>query len=697
MQRRSILKSLITATSGLIGQALLSGRGWSQDLSTAPSQVRRVLVMFKCHFDAGFVDTQANVVRKYFKQYFPQAIEVAEMARGEGGDRYTWTTGSWLLYEYLEQATPTERRRMEQAIQRGDIAWHALPFSWQTEMLDQSMITGGLSISQALDREFGRSTTGAKMTDVPGHTRALIGPLATHGVTFLDIGVNSGSTAADLPLVFKWKNSKGQSLTVTYHSGYGGVVHVPGSDLAIAIEVRDDNTGPHTLQEIAAIYKQLRQTYPNAVVTAASLSEIAVAIAPYSASLPQVTQEIGDTWIHGVASDPLKVARYREIARLRRKWIAQGEIHVGDAVDLALLRHVLLEVEHTWGTDTKTWLDFTNYRPADLSNVLNSKNYQVVEFSWQEKRQDLTHGLDTLPTALQTQAQTALAGLKAKEPQPSPHALCQALDTVIETRHFRLALDPQTGAISHLLNKSTGKNWASKQKPLCLFTYQTLSQADYDHFFSEYIISKEDWVPKDFGKPNMAEYGATSREWHPSLSGLYVERTKLGVKVLAELSIASNSALESGVASYPRKLFMQLSIPDVEPVLSLDYSWFQKSATRLPEAIWLTFNPAVSSAARWTLAVSDETVAPLDVVSAGNRHMHALSTGFSCADGTNTLAVETIDAPLVALGARTPLGFSRTLPDLSNGIHSNLFNNTWGTNYVMWFNEDMRFRYVLRA
>ena len=29
-----------------------------------------------------------------------------------------------------------------------------------------------------------------------------------------------------------------------------------------------------------------------------------------------VTQEIGDTWIYGVPSDPLKVARYREVARL---------------------------------------------------------------------------------------------------------------------------------------------------------------------------------------------------------------------------------------------------------------------------------------------------------------------------------------------------------------------------------------------
>ena len=56
------------------------------------------------------------------------------------------------------------------------------------------MIEGGLGFSADLDRRFGRKTIGCKMTDVPGHTRGIIAPLAAHGVTLLDIGVNAGST-----------------------------------------------------------------------------------------------------------------------------------------------------------------------------------------------------------------------------------------------------------------------------------------------------------------------------------------------------------------------------------------------------------------------------------------------------------------------------------------------------------------------
>jgi hypothetical protein len=134
------------------------------------ANVKRVLVAFKCHLDVGFTDTQAGVTRKYFDVYYPEAMKRASQMRGSGSDRYTWTTGSWLLYEYLEQASADARKQMEQAIQAGDIAWHALPFSWQTEVLDRSLITGAIGFSKSLDQRFGRSTAGAKMTDVPGHT-----------------------------------------------------------------------------------------------------------------------------------------------------------------------------------------------------------------------------------------------------------------------------------------------------------------------------------------------------------------------------------------------------------------------------------------------------------------------------------------------------------------------------------------------
>jgi hypothetical protein len=276
-----------------------------------------------------------------------------------------------LVYQYLEKASPARKKEMEQAIVAGDVAWHAIPFTWQTELMDRSLIAGGIGFSHSLDRRFGRTTTGAKMTDVPGHTRAIIGPLAEQGVKLLDIGVNSASTPPDVPPAFLWNDGAGHSLVILYHlHEYGGVVQIPGSDLAIDVEVSDDNAGPHNLEEIDRIYATLRKRFPNASVAATSLAGIADAVEPYRGRLPVITQEIGDTWIYGVPSDPLKVARYREVARLRREWITGRKLEPGDATDLAFLNSFLLEVEHTWGTDTKTWLDFDHYSPGDLASML---------------------------------------------------------------------------------------------------------------------------------------------------------------------------------------------------------------------------------------------------------------------------------------------------------------------------------------
>src|SRR6201999_2591793 len=185
--------------------------------------------------------------------------------------------------------------------------------------------------------------------------------------------------------------------------------------------------------------------FPNAEVRATDLTHIADAVQPHSAALPVITQEIGDTWIHGIGSDPLKVARYRRLCGLRNTWIANGKFSVGDATDVKLLRNLLLEAEHTWGTDTKTWLDFDNYVPTDLMKMLDTKNYKVVLSSWQEKRNDLFAAIDSLPLDLKSEATQAIAALAVDRPQPIASTRISKLK--LDSPHFHIELDEKTGAI----------------------------------------------------------------------------------------------------------------------------------------------------------------------------------------------------------------------------------------------------------
>jgi hypothetical protein len=654
------------------------------------ADVKRVQVMFKCHLDVGFTDTQAGVMKKYFDVYYPEAMKRATAMRESGADRYTWTTGSWLLYEYLEQASAEAKKRMEQAIAAGDIAWHALPFSWQTEVLDRTMIAGALGFSKSLDARFGHTTAGAKMTDVPGHTLGLVGPLAENGVRFLHIGVNSASTPPDVPALFVWKDSTGATLIVMYqHKGYGGVVRIPGSDLAVAIEMADDNAGPHSIEEIRKIYADLRKEFPGAPITASNLSEIANAVYPYRDQLPVVVDEIGDTWIHGVPSDPIKVARYREVARLRQEWIADGTLKIGDATDLAFLRKFALFGEHTWGTDTKTYLDHDHYKPADLEDALEKSGYQKMITSWAEKRKNIDDAVLGLPAPMRAQAVARLARLKPVVPSTDGLNAFRA-SKELETTHFIVALDEKTGAIRKLRSKSSGREWASAEHPLALFSYQTFSADDYARFMASYVTSKADWAPQDFGKPNIEHFGARSRTWTPAMVNCWSGSSDDGERLLARLRIDDGAAEKTGVVAWPKTMYLELLFPKDEPVVKIAFYCFGKIANRLPEAMWLTFQP---DATGLTLEKSDYQVDPFAVVPGGNRHMHALSRGLRYKD----LSIDSLDAPVVALGERSPIYFSKEQPDLKNGVHFSLYNNTWGTNYIQWFGEDLRFRFEVRT
>ncbi|HYM07415.1 MAG TPA: hypothetical protein VEU11_12715 [Terriglobales bacterium] len=85
MKRRDFVRSSVLTLSG----ALLSKSLPALKFETPPNpEVKRVLAMFKCHFDAGFIDTQAAVVHRYFSEFFPQAITIAGQSRQAGNQRY---------------------------------------------------------------------------------------------------------------------------------------------------------------------------------------------------------------------------------------------------------------------------------------------------------------------------------------------------------------------------------------------------------------------------------------------------------------------------------------------------------------------------------------------------------------------------------------------------------------------------------
>jgi hypothetical protein len=268
---------------------------------------------------------------------------------------------------------------------------------------------------------------------------------------------------------------------------------------------------------------------------------------------------------------------------------------------------------------------------------------------------------------------------------------------VLETAHFRIALDPHTGAIIALISKGTQRAWASPHNPLALFTYQTLGSDAYEAFLAAYVKSKADWAPQDFGKPNIARFNAVTREWHPVLRQSWVVEDAQGHRLLAELAIDDATSTAAGLVAWPASVYLEITLPKHEPQIQLRLITLGKQQNRLPEAMWLTFAPIAPELKGWEVEKVGQPVRPADVVRGGARSMHAVSERLRYRDAHGTLELATLDAPVVALGARSPLDFCLELPTLRDGFHVSLYNNAWGTNYPQWCGGDWMYRFTLTA
>lgn len=652
-----------------------------------------VHVIFKTHLDVGFTDYARSVIDRYMTHFIPDAIALArEMKEHHPSEPFRWTVGSWLIYEYLERATPEQQRQMEQAIADDLVAWHAAPFTTHTELMDARLFRFGLSLSQELDRRYGKQTISAKMTDVPGHTRAMIPLLAEAGVRFFHVGVNPAATVPDVPPVFIWRDpASATEVLMMYQQVYGDVMILPGTSEAVALVFTGDNLGPPSSDSVRATYAHLREQFPNATFVGSTLDAVARSILDARSELPVITSEIGDTWIHGIGTDPTKVSRYRELLRLRENWIAEGRI---EPTLLGRMQRALLMIpEHTWGMDLKTHLrDYEHYSTPALALKRGDPAFRAFEASWTEQRAYVDDAINALEgSPLKAEAQTALRDLTPRRPELSAYQ--PTSETHFETDRWSIVIDRAAGAIARLEDKSSGRVLAESGRPLGLFTYETFSTADYDRYWHQYIRDREFgevrvWAHPDNTKPGLQvdAHGI----WYPVVKTIYTRRDADGLRVLVSAALPEDSQ----AIGAPKEVCLEYRFA-ADSSIALEVQWFDKPACRLPEAFWLTFQPATTDFGAWAIRKLGGEIDPTDVINNGARTLHGFNERVSYREPAFKLDIRALDAVLVAPGKPSLLNFHNQLPDMTGGVHFNLFNNIWGTNFPMWFEEDAHFRFSL--
>lgn len=673
--------------------------------------MKKVFVVSKTHLDLGFTDYAENIRRKYITEFIPDACAAAKALNAEK-KRFVWTTGSWILKEALSDADETRRNTLVEALKRGDIAPHALPFTTHSELLDEDTFDYGLSIADQIDKISGRKTTAAKMTDVPGHTIGIVPLLAKHGIKLLHIGVNGASAMPEVPECFLWKNGDSEVIVV-YSGAYGGAYNCEYTGDILYFDHTQDNGGTKKINKISEKIAELEKQYPDYEVAAGRIDDFAERLWEAREKLPVVTSEIGDTWIHGSAADPYKSAAVRTLIACKNRWLADGTLLKGSDEYNGLCDNILCLCEHTCGMDVKRWFaDYENYLKADFQkaraadavklrhpfrdfpqNALtlferargeySRGSYGVIEKSWAEQRLYIDKAVSHLSKAHTAEIFEALSALR-------PSALPE-----LSGEKLKLGEPYSIGNKIIIINKFGGLGFLSENGRVIIsenekapVSYRSYGVKDYDYWLKNYtrdIKKTFTWAVGDFARP-LLKYADKSFP-QGEFGCFFTAGTISGNKIKTVLTFPDECTEKLGA---PRKVCMVYTIEDDK--VTAELYWMSKDASRLTESI--SFNLMLNTdKEHLKYKKTGSFVNPYNTIKNGGRKLSAAESVVFGADG---FTLKSFQAPLAALGKTDILHFDNKQPDVEkDGLSFVLYDNVWGTNFPLWYEENAYFKFEI--
>lgn len=197
----------------------------------------------------------------------------------------------------------------------------------------------------------------------------------------------------------------------------------------------------------------------------------------------------------------------------------------------------------------------------------------------------------------------------------------------------------------------------------------------------------------DFSKPNVSLANPSHMELDAALAtggGPWVRASAAGDRLEVLIGTVFSNASAHTYYGAPAEMWTLVSLPSdpADNTLRLTVSSYNKTATRLPESLFLRFNITQSPGApvQWLAGKLDSWVDPTDTALGGNQHHHGVTRGIRAVRPSG--ASMTISSPQAGLAAfGHPFGLPTPWdgpPSPLDGAAFFLTGNTWGTNYPMW-------------
>ena len=671
---------------------------------TKDTNVTKVHLLFMSHLDVGFTGLINAAHNSYVTTHYPRALALAAAMRANAsssGDRFSYTTHPWLLSLFFDCPADfvlsglallcpnaTQVAEMREAVQRGDIQFHAAPFNVEWEGVNEpEFALTYFALAKNLSTLLGvPAPRTASTRDVPGVTRGLLPVLAAAGVTRFSEGCNGATLPPQMPSPSVWRDeaSGAQVLYVQHSWGYGRAggggadarararsrnplrselgdaqcAAVPGFGEVLCFNFRGEGAGPpDNVQEVKDTFAAFRAEFPGAAVVSSSFDAFFDALEQVSDSLPVVTSENGDSWINGYAGDPAKMGLFRTISTAYSECVRARQCDLSDPRLAAFARFALKSPEHTWGLgpiDQEAQFVWANedfhaaLKPGGIQEFLDHAS------SFEEQRNV------TAVYALAALADHPLASTIAQRvaeaapavPAPGPDYLLvpraqwtDALSVALPGGGaVSLAIDGAAGGLA-LLRINGSANLANPARPLAALVYRQFNGSDW---------GAASTCPLAYRRYGDDAAGAMSYSTRASMDALYVQQGAGPRSFLVHATLPPLLVLEVGA---PQDVWLNVTV-DFAGDLHVDVQLFGKTSTRFGEALlleWLFAPGAVPAPAdgRWLMDKLGSVVDPLDGVAAGSTQQHGVGSGVfwtspSGGRAGGGLFLDTLDAPVMA-------------------------------------------------
>lgn len=184
-----------------------------------------------------------------------------------------------------------------------------------------------------------------------------------------------------------------------------------------------------------------------------------------------------------------------------------------------------------------------------------------------------------------------------------------------------------------------------------------------------------------FVKVNVSGAHPVRRQQSGQLARLWKKATGCGF--LTEATLPTEAHVMAGA---PSSVWTQWGFDPAARTLDFNLTYVNKTATRLPEALWLRVDPSASAPASLSTRKFGRSINALDVVNRGAVNFFPADAVQFGAGGGVKVEVESLDAGVVGIGAPWPFPTRESeQPEGAPNFGFNLVNNIWSTNFVQWY------------